>query len=258
MLNQHEGREKEQQAPGSITHGKEKWSGTGTVERERDGSQSASGGCIRTFGADEAPADVDVFVVLDAPPRGEVVWTDDAVVGEDHAAGGHAQVVGVVGYGAANAANQATCTRNTASARPVHAAAAIGRASTFGDGRAAGIGDEARETDVDGAAEASAHRCRRRVAGDTFAVIELPTDGDHTAADVLAALLTHKAGVDTWRRRQRPSRPQPEVSLHLRGSRLEFLVSVVVSSPDLHSGQTNFPLGASAREMQGRWKAPQH
>lgn len=28
--------------------------------------------------------------------------------------------------------------------------------------------------------------------------------------------------------------------------------------PDLHSGQINFPLGASAREMQGRWKAPQH
>lgn len=29
-------------------------------------------------------------------------------------------------------------------------------------------------------------------------------------------------------------------------------------APDLHSGQMNFPFGASAREMQGRWKAPQH
>ncbi|TNN42262.1 hypothetical protein EYF80_047557 [Liparis tanakae] len=64
---------------------------------------------VRTFGADEAPADVDVFVVLDAAARGEVVGTDDAVVGEHDAARRHAEVRGVVGHRAAHAPDQATC-----------------------------------------------------------------------------------------------------------------------------------------------------
>ena len=38
----------------------------------------------------------------------------------------------------------------------------------------------------------------------------------------------------------------------------EHLYSLNWHTPDLHSGQTNFPFGASAREMQARWKAPQH
>lgn len=39
------------------------------------------------FSADEAPAHIDVLVVLDSASGAEVVSTDDAVVGEDHAAG---------------------------------------------------------------------------------------------------------------------------------------------------------------------------
>lgn len=64
---------------------------------------------IRTFGADKAPADVDVFVVLDAAAGGEVVGTDDAVVGEHDAARRHAEVCGVVGHRAAHTPDQATC-----------------------------------------------------------------------------------------------------------------------------------------------------
>lgn len=72
---------------------------------------------------------------------------------------------------------------------------------TFGDGGAVGIGDEAGETHVDGAAEASVHGNRRSKVGDTFPVVELPADGNHAAADILAALFTHKAGVDTWKKK---------------------------------------------------------
>lgn len=70
---------------------------------------------------------------------------------------------------------------------------------TFGDGRAGGVGDEAGETDVDGAAEASADGSGRGVAGDTLAVVKLPTNRDHAAADIFPALLTHKTGVDACR-----------------------------------------------------------
>ena len=66
-------------------------------------------GPVLTFGADEAPADVDVLVVLAALARREVVGTEEAVVGQHQAARGHAVVVGVVGHGAAHAAGQATC-----------------------------------------------------------------------------------------------------------------------------------------------------
>lgn len=69
---------------------------------------------------------------------------------------------------------------------------------TFRDGRAVGVGDEAGEADVDGAAEASVHRRRRGEVGDALAVVELPTHGNHTATHVLTALCTHKAGVDAW------------------------------------------------------------
>lgn len=70
--------------------------------------------------------------------------------------------------------------------------------STFRDGRAVGVGDEAGETDVDGAAEASIHRCSGGVAGDTLPMVKLTTHRDHTAAYVLTALFTYKAGMDAW------------------------------------------------------------
>lgn len=52
-----------------------------------------------------------MFVVLDAAAGGEMVGTDHAVVGEDNAARCHAEVCGVIGYGAAHTANQTTCRR---------------------------------------------------------------------------------------------------------------------------------------------------
>lgn len=61
-----------------------------------------------TFSADEAPAHINVFVVLNTPARGEVVGTDDAVVGEDDAARRHAQVCSVIGDRTAHASYQAT------------------------------------------------------------------------------------------------------------------------------------------------------
>lgn len=64
-----------------------------------------------TLCADEAPADVDVLVVLDAAAGGEVVGADDAVVGEDNAARCHAEVRGVIGHWTANAPHQTTCRR---------------------------------------------------------------------------------------------------------------------------------------------------
>lgn len=61
-----------------------------------------------TFSADEAPADINVLMVLHTPARDKVVGADDAVVGEDDAARRHAQVRGVVGYRTANASYQTT------------------------------------------------------------------------------------------------------------------------------------------------------
>lgn len=61
-----------------------------------------------TFGADETPADVDMLMVLDAASWSEVVRADDAVVGQNHAAGRHAQVCGVVRDRTANAPHQPT------------------------------------------------------------------------------------------------------------------------------------------------------
>lgn len=69
---------------------------------------------------------------------------------------------------------------------------------TFGDGGAVGIGDEAGETHVDRAAEATVHGHRGSEVSDAFPVVELPTDGNHAAPHILAALFTHKAGVDAW------------------------------------------------------------
>ena len=71
---------------------------------------------------------------------------------------------------------------------------------TFRDGRAVRVGDEAGETHVDGAAEASGHGRGRGEAGDTLPVVELPTHGDHAAPHVLTALFTYEAGVDAWER----------------------------------------------------------
>lgn len=59
-----------------------------------------------TFGADKAPADVYMFMVLDTPAGSEVVGTYNTVVGEDDAACCHAEVCCVIGYGTANAPHQ--------------------------------------------------------------------------------------------------------------------------------------------------------
>lgn len=72
-------------------------------------------------------------------------------------------------------------------------------AVTFTEAGAAGVGDEAGEADVDGAAEASVNRSRGAEGGDALPVIKLPTNGDHTAPHVLTALFTDKAGVDSWK-----------------------------------------------------------
>lgn len=49
---------------------------------------------------------------------------------------------------------------------------------------------------MDRAAEASVHSDRRSKVSDAFAVVELPTDWNHAAPHILAALFTHKTGVD--------------------------------------------------------------
>lgn len=71
---------------------------------------------------------------------------------------------------------------------------------TFGDGGAVGVGDEAGETHVDGAAEAAVHGNRGSKVGDAFPVVELPTDGNHAAPHIVAALFTHKTRVDAWKK----------------------------------------------------------
>lgn len=50
---------------------------------------------------------------------------------------------------------------------------------------------------MDRAAETSIHGRRRTEVSDALPVVELPAHGNHTAAHVLTALLTHKAGVNT-------------------------------------------------------------
>lgn len=50
-----------------------------------------------------------MLVVLDAPTGSEVVWTDDAVVGEDNAARRHAEVCGMIRHGATHTPYQTTC-----------------------------------------------------------------------------------------------------------------------------------------------------
>lgn len=67
---------------------------------------------------------------------------------------------------------------------------------TFRDGGAVGIGNEAGETHMDRAAEASIHSDRRSKVSDTFPVVKLPTDWNHAATHILTALFTHKTGVD--------------------------------------------------------------
>lgn len=71
---------------------------------------------------------------------------------------------------------------------------------TFRDQWVVGIGDEAGETSMDRAAEAPVHRYSWGVVGDALPVVKLPTHGNHTTAHILAAFLTHKAGVDAWER----------------------------------------------------------
>lgn len=62
-----------------------------------------------TFSADEAPADINVLVVLDPAAGGKVVGTDDTVIGEDDAARHHAEVCGMVCHRAAHAPHQTSC-----------------------------------------------------------------------------------------------------------------------------------------------------
>lgn len=66
-----------------------------------------------TFGADEAPADINVFMVLDATSGSEVVGADDAVVGEDNAARCHAQICSMIGDRTAHTAHQAAYGQTT-------------------------------------------------------------------------------------------------------------------------------------------------
>lgn len=71
----------------------------------------SSNSWIITFCADKAPADVDVFMVLDATSGCEVVRTDDAVVRKDNAASCHTEICGVIGNRAAHTSHQTACRR---------------------------------------------------------------------------------------------------------------------------------------------------
>lgn len=62
----------------------------------------------QTFGADEAPADVDVTVVAVALLGVEVVRADDGSVGDHLTARSHAQVADVVRHRTAQATHQTT------------------------------------------------------------------------------------------------------------------------------------------------------
>lgn len=67
-----------------------------------------------TFGADKAPADVDVLMVLAAFAGREVVGTEETVVCQHQAACCHAVVIGMIGHRAANAPSQPACRETTA------------------------------------------------------------------------------------------------------------------------------------------------
>ena len=146
-----------------------------------------------------------MFVVLDTAAWGEVVGTDDAVVGQNNTSRRHAQVRGVIGNRAAHTSYQTTCSQHITTAAQFEQGwrtKEIPRNDlsvlwfTFSDVGAVGVGDEAGETDVDGAAESSVHRCRRGEVGDTLPVVKLPAYRNHTAPHILTALFTYEAGVD--------------------------------------------------------------
>lgn len=72
--------------------------------QSRAGAPTAPGARRRpTFGADEAPADVDVAVVPVRLLGVKVVGADNGSAGDHLAPGSHAQVAGVVRHGAAQA-----------------------------------------------------------------------------------------------------------------------------------------------------------
>lgn len=52
---------------------------------------------------------------------------------------------------------------------------------------------------MDGAAEASVHRCSCGIIGDARTMVKLSTHRDHAAAHIFTALFTHKASVDAWK-----------------------------------------------------------
>lgn len=78
------------------------------TKQERRLTSKQHTGIRPTFRADEAPADVYVFMVFAAFAGSEVVWTQEAVVGENQAACCHAVIIGVIGHGTAHASSQAT------------------------------------------------------------------------------------------------------------------------------------------------------
>lgn len=145
-----------------------------------------------------------MFVILDAAAGGEMVRTDNAVVGEYNTARCHTKICSVIGNRAAHATYQPTCRRKEES--KCHGARRVITAQvrserpliTFRDVGAVGISDEAGEANVDGAAETSVHGYGRGVVGDALAMIKLPAHRDHAAPHILTALFTHKTGVESW------------------------------------------------------------
>lgn len=77
-----------------------------------DSEQSDSISVWRTFGADKAPADVDMTVVAVTLLSVEVVGADDGSVGDHLASCSHTQVTHVVRDRAAQAAHQPPCSRD--------------------------------------------------------------------------------------------------------------------------------------------------
>lgn len=77
-----------------------------------DSEQSDSISVRRTFGADKAPADVDMTVVAVTLLSVEVVGADDGSVGDHLASCSHTQVTHVVRDRAAQAAHQPPCSRD--------------------------------------------------------------------------------------------------------------------------------------------------
>lgn len=61
-----------------------------------------------TLRANKAPANVDVFVVLAAFARSEVVWTEETVVGQHQTACCHTVVIGMISHRAAHTSSQST------------------------------------------------------------------------------------------------------------------------------------------------------